>query len=149
DAVAGQRLRLEGLDVVHAGLVRRQAVPGLVEQGGGQVLGRGIALVEGARGQQLLQQRFRQRLAGLVVARIVGKDGRVRRQLLVDLRRELDEVARHVGARQRRGARGREEAVQGVAELVEGGDDVVEGQQRRLVFGGVGEVADVERKSGV
>ena len=88
----------------------------------------------------LVDQRLRHRLAGLVVLGVVGEHLRVERPVLVELRRELDEVARRVGAGERRILHVREHAVQRVAELVEHRGHVVEAEQRRLAGGRLGEV---------
>ncbi len=52
--------------------------------------------------------------------------------MLVELGGKFDKVARHIGARQRRIVLVGEQAVQGMAEFVEHGGDVVEADQRRL-----------------
>ncbi len=75
--------------------------------------------------------------------RVVGEDRRVGAPVLVELRGELDEVAGYGGSGQRWILRGGEEAVEGVAELVEEGGDVVEGQERGLAFCGLRDVRDV------
>ena len=142
DVVLLQRVGLERVGVLQRG-VGAQRVPVHVEQRGRDQLGHVVALVEVAGLLDLVDQRLRHRLAGLVVLGVVGEHLRIGRPVLVELRRELDEVARRVGARQRRVLLVGEHAVQRVAELVEHGDHVVERQQRRLAGGRLGEVGDV------
>jgi hypothetical protein len=110
-------------------------VPALVEQRRGQVLGGAVAFVELLGRLHLVQQFLRHRRAGLVVLGVVGQHFRPGHPHLVDLRRELDEVARHAGAREARVLHVREHAVQRVAELVEHGAHFVVGQQGRLAGG--------------
>ena len=76
--------------------------------------------------------------------RVVGEDGRLERPMLVELRGELYEVARHAGAREGRVLHVGEHAVQRVAELVEHRGDVGDADQRRLAGGRLGEVCHVE-----
>ena len=64
--------------------------------------------------------------------------------MLVELRRQLDEIARHRGAGEQRIGHVRQQAVQRVAEFVEQRARVVERQQRRLARRRLGEIADVE-----
>ena len=115
-----------------------------VDQRAGGVFDRGEALVEGARRQQPVEQRLRHRLAGAGVARVFLQDLRHLQPVLVELRRQLDEIARHRGAGEQRIGDVRQQAVQRVAELVEQRAGVVERQQRRLARGRLGEIADVE-----
>ena len=64
--------------------------------------------------------------------------------MLVELRRELDEVARHVMVPERLGySVVGKHAVQRVSELVEHGRHIVEREQRRLARRRLGEVGDV------
>ncbi len=63
--------------------------------------------------------------------------------MLVELRREFDEIARHAGARQRRIDLVREQPVQRMAEFVEHRRHVVRADQRGLAGGGLGEIGDV------
>ncbi len=129
-------LRLERGDVGDpGGVLDGERVPGLVEQGGGQVLARREPLVELLGGADPLDDRAVERLAGLVVAGVVVEHLGPEHPHLVDLARELDEVAVHVRAGQLRVGDPREQAVQRVPELVEERRDLVEGQQRRLPLG--------------
>ena len=84
------------------------------------------------------------RLAGLVVLGVVLQHLWPEHPHLVDLARELDEVAVHVRAGELRVGHPREQPVQGVAELVEERRHLVEGQQRRLAGGGLGHVEVVD-----
>ncbi len=137
-----QRAGFEGAHILQRGIGLLR-VPGQVKQRGRQVLGGRVALVEAACLEDLVDQLLRHRFAGLVVLGVVGEDLRVQRPVLVELRRELDEIARGGGAGDRRVLHVREHAMQGVAELMEHGGDVVEADQRRLAIGRLGEVADV------
>ena len=136
------------LEVLHLGnfsgnLVGGQGVPGLVEQGGSQVLGGGVALAEGALAAQLLGEVGGHGLAGVHVARVGGQHLGVKRPLLVDLAGELDDVAGH-GRSGGRGVAGLgEQGVQSVPELVEARDDLVPRQQDRA-GGGLLDVAAVD-----
>ena len=69
------------------------------------------------------------------MAGVGGQDLGVERPLLVDLAGELDDVAGHGGARGAGPPGVGQQAVQGMTELVEAGDDLVPGQQRRSVCG--------------
>ena len=141
-ALLAQRLGLEGHHAVgRRDPVQRQLVPALVQARGAQVLGRGETLVELLGRQHLVQQRARHRLAGLVVLRVVRQHARPVRPHLVDLRRVLDEVARHLGAGHARVLHVGEHAVQRMPELVEQRRHLVPGQQRGLA---VGRLRDVE-----
>ena len=89
DAVLLQRFGFERHHVRRRRhLVRRDLVPRLVEQRRAQVLGGGEALVELARGQHLVEQFLRHRLAGLVVLGVVRQHRRPVGPHLVDLRRD-------------------------------------------------------------
>ena len=134
-----ERLGFEGQGVggdVAGGLL----VDGLVEHGRGQVLGGRVALAVLFGGQHLVQQFLRDRFAGFMVLGVVGQDRRPGRPHLVDLRRVFDEVARHRGAGELRVLHVREQAVQGMAELMEHGGDFVEAHQGRLAVGRLGDV---------
>ena len=134
-----------GLELVHVllRLVGGQHVPVHVQQRGGQQLGHAVALVELFGLLDLVDQFLRHRLAALVVLGEVAEHFRIADPVLVELRRELDEVARGVGARQARVFLIGEHAVQRMAELVEHRDYVVIRQQRRLARCRFGEVGDV------
>lgn len=138
-----QRGGLEGLGVAGVG-ARRDGVPGPVQQGRGQVFDRAEALAEALGGLHLGHELLRHRLAGLVVAGVVGQDLGPDRPHLVDLRGVFDEVARDGGPGEEGVVDVREQAVQGMAELVEEGVDLVEGQQRRLAGTGPGDVEVVD-----
>ena len=71
------------------------------------------------------------------------EDRRVCRPVLVELRGELDEVARDAGSGEAGIFAVGEHAVQGVAELVEHRGDVVEADQRGLAGGGLRQIGDV------
>ena len=115
-----------------------------IDDGRGDVLDRGKALVEVARRDEPLQQFFGHRLAGPVMEREAPQDVGLLEPVFVELRGQLDEIGRDVGAGDLRiGHRG-EQAVQRVAELVEQGAGVVEAQQRRLAVGGLGKIHHVD-----
>src|SRR5699024_836205 len=82
----------------------------------------------------------RQRLPGAVVPGVMGEYLGVPGPDLVDLRGVFDEVPRHVGARDARVACLGDQGVQGVRELVEGGGDLVPGEQGGLPGRGAGDV---------
>ena len=113
---------------------RWQGVEIHVDQGGGQEFHRGKALVVIARRQQLVQQRLRHRLAGLVMAGETLQHRGLFQPMFVELRRQFDEIARHIGAGQARIAHLAEQAVQGMAEFMEQGHGIVEGQQAGIGF---------------
>jgi len=77
------------------------------------------------------------------VAGIVGKDLWMAGPVLVDLRRELDKIARCVGAGERGVTLAGKQSVQSMTKLVEQGDDIIPGDQRRLACGRLLIVADV------
>ena len=64
--------------------------------------------------------------------------------MLVELRGQLDEIARHRRSRDRRIGDVRQQPVQAVAELVEQRARVIERQQRRLALLALGEVHHVD-----
>ena len=64
--------------------------------------------------------------------------------MLVELRGQFDEIARHRGAGEQRIGHVRQQAMQRVAEFVEQRARVVERQQRRLARRRLGEIADIE-----
>src|SRR4029077_3284537 len=70
----------------------RDLVPGLIERCRRQVLGGSVTLVEFLSGDHPLEQLRRQRLAALIVARVVRHDGWLASPHLVVLRGVLDEV---------------------------------------------------------
>ncbi len=77
---------------------------------------------------------LRHRLAGLVVEREALQHLRHHQPVLVELRGQLDEIARDAGARDRRIGDVGQEPVQAVPELVEQRARIVERQQRRRAF---------------
>ena len=83
---------------------RRQGVEIHVDQGRCQEFHRGKALAEIARRQQLVQQRLGHRLAGLVMAGETLQHLRLFQPMFIELRRQFDEIARHIGAGQAREA---------------------------------------------
>ena len=64
--------------------------------------------------------------------------------MLVELARQLDEIAHDVGAGEARIGDVGEQAMEAVAELVEHGSGLVERQQRRLALGRLVEIAGVD-----
>ena len=133
---------LEGADILRGG--GRLGVEFEIDQRRGGELDGGETLVEFSRGQEPLQQIVRQRLAGLVVAGELLQHLGPLLPVLVELRRQLDEIGEHGGARQRRIGHVGEHAVQAVAELVEQGAGIVGRQQRGLGSGALGEIADID-----
>ena len=115
-----------------------------IDQRAGRVFHCGEALIEGACRQQPVEQRLRHRLAGTRVTRVLLQDLRHFQPMLVELRGQFDEIARHRGAGEQRIGHVGQHSVQRVAKFVEQGARVVEGQQRRLARCGLGEIADVE-----
>ena len=92
----------------------------------------------------LVGEVVRHRLAGLAVHRVARQHAGLERPVLVELRRQLDEVARDVRARQAGVRRVGEDAVQRVAELVEQRLAPRRSvRQRRLAGGGLHDVGDV------
>ncbi len=107
-------------------------------------LGERVSLVELRRLLDFFDQSSGHRFAGLVVLRVVRKHGRIRRPILVELRRELHEVASHRGAGQRGVLRVGEHAMQGMTEFVKHRGHVAEVQQRGLAGRGLRKVGHVE-----
>ncbi len=136
-----QYSRLEALHVCGVDLLADAAgVPREVEDRRGQVLGRPEALAVGQRRLEPGHLSQRQRLAGQVVPGVTGQDVGVPGPHLVDLGGELDEVPRDRGAGEARVGHVREQAVQGVAELVERSVDLGRAEQRGLPVGRTGHV---------
>ena len=106
----------------------------------GDIFDRGEALVEIARGDQPLQQILRHRLAGPIMAGKAPQHLRLLQPVLVELRRQFDEIGGDAGAGNHRIGDVRQQAVQPVAEFVEQRAGVVEAEQRRLAVGALGEV---------
>ena len=90
-----------------------------IDQRAGDIFDGGKAHVEVARRDQPLQQFLRHRLAGLVMPREAPQHVGLLEPVLVELRRQLDEVGGDAGAGNLRIGDGGEEAVQRVAEFVE------------------------------
>ena len=107
-------------------------MPCHVEQGRAQVFGRGETLVERSRALQLLDQILRHRRSGLIVLRIVRENRRLQSPVLVELRGEFDEVARHGRTADRWVLHVREHTVQCMAELVKHRRHVSEREERGL-----------------
>lgn len=77
------------------------------------------------------------------MARKVRENVRVARPVFVDLRRELHEITRRVGAGERRVALAGEKTVQRMAKFVEQRDNVIPGNKRRLTGGGLQVITDI------
>ena len=140
-----KRLQLGGLKraCIHRRLGRSDGVPCQVQQCRSQILSRGIALVERLGLANLGDRLCRHRRPGLPVLGVVGQHAGLGGEVLVELRRELHVVARHVGAREQRVAHLRQHAVQRVPKLMEHRRHVVKAQQRRLPRRGLREIADI------
>ena len=125
----GQFLALEGVrvDVGVAGQVQLH-----VDQRRGQQFGDLEALAEFAGLLDLVDQRLRDWLAGLVVQGELAEHLRGRQPGLMHLARKLDVVAEHPSAGKAWIGDPGVQAVQRVAELVEHGDGVAPGDQHRL-----------------
>src|SRR5260370_4523884 len=119
-------------------------MPRHIKQRRGEVFRRGIALIELARFLDLIHQGVGHRLAGLVMLRIAGEYGWVKRPMLVELRWKLDKVARHDS--ESRIAAVIEHSVQRMAEFVKNRGHVIESQQGRLTGSRLGKVGDVEER---
>ena len=115
-----------------------------IDQRRGDVFHRRAALVEGARGDEAAQQILRDRLAGAEVDGEAAEDFRPLQPMLVELRRQFHPVREHAGARDHGIGDVGEERVQRVAEFVEQRPGIVERQQRRLAFAGLGKIHDVD-----
>ena len=94
------------------------------------------------RREHFLEQILRDRLAGLVVAREQIEGLAFPTEVLHDLRGQLDEVPRHVGACQRFHRHLAEQVVEQVAELVEDRLHLAVSEQRRLAVDRRRHVAD-------
>ena len=79
-----------------------------------------------------------------VMQRKAPQDFGLLQPMLVELRRQFDEIGGDVGAGDRRIGDGGQKAMQSVAEFVEQRARVVEAQQRRLAVGRLGEIADID-----
>jgi hypothetical protein len=94
-----QRLRFEGERVLRR---IRTRVIGHVDQRRRGEFDRGETRAECAGREHLVEQFLRHRLAGLVVQRVLFEHFRHGQPMLVELRRQLDEIARHGGSSDRR-----------------------------------------------
>src|SRR6185437_15169247 len=99
--------------------------------------GEGISLIEGGGFLDLRDEVGGHWFAGLVVFRVMLHDLWVRCPVLIELRGELDEVARSLGAAEARILRVGKDSVKSVAEFVEHGGYVVEGEKRGFTGGGL------------
>ena len=126
-------------DRVFRNVGRIQLMPCLVEQRRRQVFGRFVTLIEFFRGHDFIEQRLRDRFAGLVMLGVILQHFRPGRPHLVHLRRILDEIARHARSAEARIFHVRKHSVQRVAEFVKGGAHFVVGEQRRLARRAVSE----------
>ena len=111
---------------------------------GGYHLGERVTLVEDSCFLDFGSEIRGHRGSRLIVPCIVVEDGGIKRPMLVELRRELHEIARHCGIGEC-GVHGiGEHAMQCVAELVEHRGHVSEADERRLPRRGFREVGDIE-----
>ena len=101
-----------------------------------------VALHVVACGDHSGEQILRDRLAGFVMAGEEIERRAVPTEVLHDLRGQLDEIPRHVGAREGFDRHLAEHAVQQVAELMEDRLDLVMGEQRGLAIHRRAHVAD-------
>ncbi len=138
----GERLLLEGVGVLQ-GRVGGQRVPLHVEFGGGKKLGHVVALVERGSFVELCSQILRHGSVGLIMLCIVAEDFGMGGPVLVELGGELDKVARSGCAGEAGVLNVGEHAVKSMAEFVEEGGDLVEGDERGVARGRLGEVTDV------
>ena len=106
-----------------------------IDIGRGAEFDAGEALVEMARLGDALEHLLRHGRAGLGVAREGAENFRLQQPMLIELRRQLDEIARDAGAGDERIGDVRQHAVQRMAELVEQSARVVEAEQRRRAIG--------------
>ncbi len=136
--------KFDDVDVGIAGQVIRH-----IDQGAGQIFNGFKALVEFRGIVDFLLQLHRHRLASLVMQGKPAQDLGRRQPVFIELRRELDEVGRRIGAGLRRVIAVRAERMDGVAELVEQGRRVVPRNQQGLTGFGLEEVAVVRGDAGV
>ena len=115
-----------------------------IDHRGSDELDGGKALVEIARGDEPLQQFLGHRFAGLVVPREAPQHIGLLKPMLIELRRQLDEIGGDVGAGNGRISHRGEQAMQRVAEFVKQRAGFVEAEQRRLAVGRFGEIADID-----
>ena len=119
-----------------------------IDDGTGDVLDRGKAFVEIARGNEPLDEFFRHGFAGLVVAGEAPQHVGLLQPVLVKLRRQLDEIGGDIGAGDFRIGDGGQQPVQRMAEFVEQRAGVVKAQQRRLAVSRLCEVAHIDDQRG-
>ena len=129
--------------VNRSGLCRGQRAPFHIEQSGLNHLAKIIALVKLGGSIDLFDQFSRDRLAGLVMDRIIGEHLWIDRPHLMHLAGIFDKVARSGCARQALIFLIGKEAVQCVAKFVEGGVDPIKADQLHLAFGCFGDVEHV------
>ncbi len=135
-----QRCRFK---ILHARNRFTDAVPVHVQQCGAQQLRHVITLIELGCIKHAFPQRVRHRFTGFVVTGIVGKHLRMAGPVLVDLRREFNEITWGIGAGERGETLAGKQAVKGVTKLVEQGDDVIPGEKRNAAVTRLLVVADV------
>ena len=134
-----QRL-LSKRDCVLRNLGRFQLMPCLIEQRRGEVLGCFVSLIEFVGRLHFIEQRLRNRFAGLIMFRVIFQDFRPVHPHLVDLRRILDEIARHARSAEARILHVRKHSVERMTEFMKGRAHLVKRQQRRLAIRGFGNV---------
>ena len=127
-----ERLALEPVGIDRHAAARGREVELHVDERAGQELDGREALVERRGALDLGHQLARHRLPGLDVEGEAVEHFRRRQPVLEQLRRELDVVARHAGAGERRVGHARRQPVESVAELVEEGLGVGPADQDRL-----------------
>ena len=103
-----------------------------------------VALADGLGGSHLFDERVGQRLVGLVVSRKPVEQLSREHPLLVDLRRQLDEVSRRVAKRGIRHVL--QQGMQRVPELVKQRPDVVHGHEDRRPWAAPEKVVVVRRE---
>ena len=119
-----------------------------IDDGTGDVLDRGKAFVEIARGNEPLDELLRHGFAGPIMAREAPQHVGLLHPVLVKLRRQLDEIGGDVGAGDFRIGDGGQQSVQRMAELVEHRAGVVKAQQRRLAVSRLREIAHIDDERG-
>src|SRR3984885_4066337 len=117
-----------------------------IDKGGCEIFDGGKTLIEIARRDHPLQQVFGHRRSGLIMPGEAPQHFRLFEPVLVELRRQFDEISRDVGAGNLRVSDRGKKAVQRMAEFVKQGAGIVEAQERRLAGGGLGEIAYIEDK---
>ncbi len=141
-ADAGQRLALEGEGVeilADLGAVHLQ-----VDDGAGEVLHRLGPLVEGLRPAHGVEQGIGDRRVRLHVPGEIAQERRFHEPVFVELRGQFHEIAGDRGAGDSRVGDVGHQPVQRMAEFVEQGAGVVEGEHRVVPLGGLREVHRVD-----